>query len=261
MLLLKSEYGNAVIFADLDGSFINEEYSYAGAQQAVHQLLSLKVPLVFCSSKTSEEIEHYRNELGVTDPFCSENGAAVFIPKQYFSFDYEFNRRTENYNVLELGISYQKLRKALAQVRMETGFEIVGFGDMTIEEVAKETGLSIELAKLSKRREYDEPFRVFQGDEKQVIALFEREGLTVTRGDRYFHLTGRHNKRDAAALLRKLYLKRFGKVWTFGVGNGPNDLDMLKWVDEPFFVENAVQIAEVWDKILAKILHSGSGET
>jgi phosphoserine phosphatase len=45
----------------------------------------------------------------------------------------------------------------------------------------------------------------------------------------------------------------FGEIVTFGVGDGPNDLEMLKVVDNPFLIseianENARRA--VWRKIL-----------
>ncbi|MCW4009393.1 MAG: HAD-IIB family hydrolase [Candidatus Bathyarchaeota archaeon] len=256
---MKSSAAKAVVFADLDGTLINEEYSYEGTQQTLERLLALNTSIVLCSSKTSAEIEYYQKELGIADPFSSENGAAVFIPKGYFGVSYDCSRQTEKYNVVELGTPYSKLRDALAQVRMETGAEIVGFGDLTTAEVAEDTGLSFELAKLAQLREYDEPFRIIEGDQKRVVALLERKGLSVTQGDRYFHLTGSHNKGKAVALLTKLYLKTFRKIRTFGVGNGPNDLEMLKVVDMPFFVQKTMNLSEVWQTILADITHLASG--
>jgi predicted mannosyl-3-phosphoglycerate phosphatase (HAD superfamily) len=48
----------------------------------------------------------------------------------------------------------------------------------------------------------------------------------------------------------------FGKVDSFGIGDGPNDLPMLKVVDRPFFIkkkasENSSFIA--WKRILQLI--------
>jgi mannosyl-3-phosphoglycerate phosphatase len=77
-----------VIFDDLDGTFLDENYSYQDTQPIVNQLSALGGSIVFCSSKTRSEIEFYRKATGINEPFIAENGAAIFIPKSYFPFNY-----------------------------------------------------------------------------------------------------------------------------------------------------------------------------
>jgi len=73
-----------VVFTDIDGTIVDENYSYKGALPALKLLKRKKIPLVFCTSKTRAEIEVYRDELGIKDPFISENGGAIFIPVGIF---------------------------------------------------------------------------------------------------------------------------------------------------------------------------------
>jgi predicted mannosyl-3-phosphoglycerate phosphatase (HAD superfamily) len=55
-----------VIFTDLDGTLLDlETYSYLPALEALGRVISGGVPLVFCSSKTSSEQQHYQEQLGI----------------------------------------------------------------------------------------------------------------------------------------------------------------------------------------------------
>jgi mannosyl-3-phosphoglycerate phosphatase family protein len=129
------------------------------------------------------------------------------------------------------------LRRKLAEIKEKTAAKIVGFGDMTLEELARDTGLPLKMAKLAQKREHDEPFRILEGDKSHILTAIRNEGLHCTEGGKFFHLTGNTDKGKAINVLKKLYCQMFGWVETFGVGDGPNDLPMLKVVDKPFFIK------------------------
>jgi mannosyl-3-phosphoglycerate phosphatase len=226
----------SVIFADLDGTFLDDKYDYCETKPIVNKLSALGSSIVFCSSKTRNEIEFYRKAVGLNEPFIAENGAAVFIPKNYFPFSYAC-AKTARYNVIRLGASYGTLRRKLAEIKEKTAAKIVGFGDMSLEELAFDTGLPSNLAKLAQKREHDEPFRILEGNKSCILDAIKREGLHCIEGGRYFHLTGNTDKGKAITVLKNLYCQMFGKVETFGVGDAPNDLPMLNTVDRPFFIK------------------------
>lgn len=247
----------SVIFADLDGTFLNDKYDYSETKPIVNQLSTLGTSIVFCSSKTRTEIEFYRKAVGINEPFIAENGAAIFIPKRYFPFSYDGTQtQTSCYNVIRLGESYGTLRKKLAEIEKKTAAKIVGFGDLTLDELAYNTGLPLNLAKLAQKREYDEPFHIVKGNKSHILKAIKREGLHCTQGGRYFHLTGNTDKGKAINVLKKLYCQMFGRVETFGVGDGPNDLPMLKVVDKPFFIKKNAGVnsrLNAWTGILQLI--------
>jgi mannosyl-3-phosphoglycerate phosphatase len=230
-----------VIFADLDGTFLDDKYNYNHTKPIVNQLSALGGSVVFCSSKTRDEIEFYRKAVGIKEPFIAENGAAIYIPKGYFPFSYACTKTSE-YNVIRLGASYETLRRKLAEIKQKTAAKIVGFGDMTLEELAYDTGLPLNLAKLAQKREHDEPFRIIEGNKTRVLETIKHEGLKCIEGGRYFHLTGNTDKGKAINVLKSLYGQMFGRVETFGVGDGPNDLPMLKVVDKPFFIKKKIGV-------------------
>jgi mannosyl-3-phosphoglycerate phosphatase len=256
---LNSKKPKIVLFSDLDGTFLDEKYDFQMSKSTISRLIDLNVPIVFCSSKTQAEIEVYRKELGVKDPFVSENGSAILIPRGYFPFDYAFAKRTSKYDIVELGIDYSAVRKALKRVSEASGSEIVGFGDMTAEEIAAECGLPLRSAKLAKERRYDEAFKIVAGEEKEVLNLIVKEGFNFTRGGRYFHILGKTDKGKAVKLLKALYVRKSGKLLTFGVGDGQNDLPMLNEVDAPFFMKETDgknDRQSLWKQILNQINRS-----
>jgi mannosyl-3-phosphoglycerate phosphatase len=253
---LNNKATRIVLFADLDGTLLDEKYSYENVKPVIDQLLILNVAIVFCSSKTRAEIEFYRRKMSINDPFISENGSAIFIPRGYFQFDYSFTRRTHKYDVIELGAAYSTIREKLSAVKERSAAKIIGFGDMTEKEIAEDSGLPLELARLAKRREYDEPFRFVEGNEKEILDSITKENCRYTKGERYFHLLGNTDKGKAVTILKGLYVKRFHELITYGIGDSPNDLSMLEMVDIPIFVRKTSEEYKreaTWKNILNQI--------
>ena len=55
--------------------------------------------------------------------------------------------------------------------------------------------MPLHLALLAKERDYDEPFKILEGDKFAVLDAINAEGLhCVLGGGRYFHLTGDNDK-------------------------------------------------------------------
>jgi mannosyl-3-phosphoglycerate phosphatase len=49
---------------------------------------------------------------------------------------------------------------------------------------------------------------------------------------------GKNDKGKAVSVLKKLFKKKLGKIVTIGIGDGFNDLPMLKNVDHGYLVKN-----------------------
>lgn len=230
-----------IVFSDLDGTLLDENYSFAAAQPALRKITESAIPLILCSSKTRKEIEHYRDEIGNRHPFISENGGGIFIPDGYFPDETVLDRFSpssdQSYRVIRLGTPYRELRKALVELRAE-GFPITGFGDLTTAELAKQTGLSSHEALLCKERDFDEPF-LFTGGEEEKARLFRairNRGLFTTQGV-YWHLLGDNDKGKAVKILSEIFRARYGSLRTVALGDSPNDLPMLENVDIPLAVQ------------------------
>jgi mannosyl-3-phosphoglycerate phosphatase len=250
---LSAEAVRTVVFSDLDGTLLDENYNFEVVRPAIARLKVLNTPIVLCSSKTRREIEYFRTKMEIDDPFISENGAAVFVPSGYFEAEKYWTKQTRQYDIIELGIGYSSIRKKFERIRKTCTNEIIGFGDMTAEEIAKDTGLTIKLAELAKKREYTEPFRHNKSNEAELFEAIRKEGLHFTIGGKYHHLMGDHDKGKAVLLLKELFSKRFKQIRTVGVGNQLNDLEMLKAVDIPFLITKPEEIGKEWEKIICII--------
>ena len=69
-----------IVITDLDGTLLDDAYSFEAARPALDLLREKKVPIVVCSSKTRSEIELYREKIGLRGPFIVENGGGPPCP-------------------------------------------------------------------------------------------------------------------------------------------------------------------------------------
>jgi mannosyl-3-phosphoglycerate phosphatase len=235
-----------VIFTDLDGSLLDRNtYSFEPAQPALRLIKQKDIPLVLSSSKTMTEIEFCRKELKNGHPFISENGGAVFIPKDYFSFRFPYDRETDWFFVLELGTFYPRIIEVLDSIRKETGLSMKGFSDLTAKEISSLCALDLKRAKWAKKREYDEPF-IIEGGEKEIEIVRRKigeKGMTYAWGGRFHHLLGKNDKGRAVEILKKLYENQFSSIVTVGIGDSLNDLPMLSVVDHPIFLKGEDRVS------------------
>ncbi len=235
-----------VVFSDLDGTLLdNWNYSFDAAQEALDRLQDRSIPVVLVSSKTRAEMEPLRAQLHNEHPFIVENGGAVVVPALYFRFAPSKAIESGPYHIIELGTRYSHLRKVLKELERALGVELRGYGDMSVEEVARETGLSLQAAELAKQRDYDEPFVVMgRGcDEAALAKAIAAQGLRWTKGDRYHHLMGDQDKGRAVHALIQCYRKNLPRqdmpFTTVALGNSLNDFEMLAAVDIPILVQQA----------------------
>jgi mannosyl-3-phosphoglycerate phosphatase len=229
-----------IIFTDLDGTLLDRNtYSFEPAKPALALIKQRGIPLILCSSKTRAEMELYRKRLKNNHPFISENGGAVFIPRDYFSFLFACDRESSEYFVLELGTFYPVIIGILGSIKRETGIPIKGFSDLTEEELTSICGLSLTEAGFAKKREYDEPF-IIEGGEAEVEIVkkaIEEKGMEYVWGGRFHHIMGRNDKGKAVTVLKELYENEFDSISTVGIGDSSNDLPMLLAVDHPIFLK------------------------
>jgi mannosyl-3-phosphoglycerate phosphatase family protein len=233
--------GKIIIYTDLDGAFLDERnYSFLESLTALRTAQARGIPVVFCSSKTRAEIEHIRRAAEVKDPFIVENGGAIFVPEGYFHFNLEGSASHDRFKVIEMGEPYSKLIALFRLCRADFPKHVVGFSDLTIQEIARECALTITEAQRAKDRKYSEPFR-FSEAAPEVIEMFLQRirhvGLRVSAGGRYNHLQGNFDKGSSVRFLNEIFFRAYGPITTMGIGDSPNDLQMLSSVDLPVIVK------------------------
>jgi mannosyl-3-phosphoglycerate phosphatase len=213
---------NTLIFSDLDGTLLDHDtYSCDPALPMLSYLKEHAIPLVIVTSKTATEVRHIQKILGLYTPAIVENGAGIV-----------------DGNLLEpLGKEYSVIRDAFK--RYASRFDIKGFNDMSIEEVAHYTALPIERAKGAKVRDFCEPFIMHDAHHIDALkAAANADGLDVIRGGRFYHLiTQGQDKASAIKTLQRRYEDVAQRAYTtLALGDGANDITMLQSVDVAFLI-------------------------
>lgn len=246
-----------LIFTDLDGTLLDHDtYDFAPALPALAAIRAAQVPLILCSSKTFAEMQYWCKALDLAHPFISENGGALFVPQNYFEKTFAASAERGEHSLILTGVGYSILRAALSEIAERTSLPLAGFGDLTVEQIAARTGLTFEQARLAKMRDADEPFfidRDFdENDIKRLQTEVWRQGLRVTRGGRFFHLTGSSDKGTAAHQLIRLYQAAWQQpICTAGLGDSLNDLPLLQAVEVPVLARK--KNGEVDESVLAQV--------
>lgn len=218
---------STVVFSDLDGTLLDHDtYEWQAAEPALTALNVRGVPVVLISSKTRDEIDGYRDEMGLSHPVVAENGAFIDVPQGYFSDSIRLNERSA---------PRAELQQVLLTLRDAQGFDAVGFFELGTEGIVEHTGLAPGKARLANRRAASEPLLWRDTDaalERFGRAVGER-GLRCVRGGRFVHLMGQTDKADAMGSLVKAYQQHFAadSLRTIALGDGPNDLGMLQAAD------------------------------
>jgi mannosyl-3-phosphoglycerate phosphatase len=226
-----------IVFSDLDGTLLDHfTYSFHEAIEALDTLRKKALPLILCSSKTRSEIIHWRKRLQNQDPFISENGGGIFFPFSVPMPDQLSYRTTESFRVIDLGLPYPEVLKRLKKVRGEIPFQISGFFDMTDHEVAALTEMDAEDAARARERDYSEPILI-EGDDRILLDNLKGVNLGLTKGGRFHHIMGEHDKGKAVRIVSDVYRRWRGEVRTIAFGDSLNDLPMLEAVDMPVLVK------------------------
>lgn len=227
-----------IIFTDLDGTLLNaDDYRYEAAIPVLEKLKSRQIPIIPVTSKTRQEVETLREEIKLNDPFIVENGSAIFISLDSQQFDVDASNRWDGYFIELLGCTYDRAREGLGAIATILGEELRGFGDLSETEIEQLTGLSLAEVRQAKAREFTEPFitpkNISPDNLKQVV---EAQGFKVVVGDRFSHLIGAGAGKGKAVQWLKEHYCSDEKLVTVGLGNSPNDLDMLEVVNFPVII-------------------------
>jgi mannosyl-3-phosphoglycerate phosphatase len=259
---LKSQ-SRFLIFTDLDGTLLDHDsYAWAEAQPALDLCKRRSIPVILVSSKTRAEMNPLRLQLGLSYPFVSENGGGIFFPAEDTPSPPAGAALSEGLWKLSLGTSYDLLVKSLREIRKELDLPIRSFSEMSVEEISLLTALDRGTARLAAMREYDEPF-IIQVEKKPVLDFLQgaarRRGLRVTAGGRFYHLHGDTDKGIAVERIVSWYKASHPHVVTIGLGDSPNDFDMLRKVDYPFLVQPLRSFPGIEDEIPCLLVTKAKG--
>jgi mannosyl-3-phosphoglycerate phosphatase len=243
----------AVVFADVDGVPAPHADARASLAGLLEALARERIMLVFCSRRTRAQVESTRQAFGVFHPFVCEGGGAAFVPERYYGADVENTRKVGGYHAVEFAQPYEQVVATVRRAADRLNLGILGFSDMSVEQVARECGLSLLEARLAKLREYSEPFRLLRANpvaERRLCRALEGAGLVCRRGDPFHEVSSAKGPEAAIAVLTTLYRMAFGTVLTAAAHDGAASQDIISQVDlelDPFAVErDDPQAAQRW---------------
>ena len=229
-----------LVFTDLDGTLL-DHYTYQtdDATEMITRLKQNNIAIIPNSSKTFPEIQLIRQQLNLNSPFIIENGAAVYIPVNYFPTQPNDTYLENGFWVKSFCPNKDHWLSLLKEKSGSYKEYFQGFSDMTVAELAELTGLSLENAAMSKQRQYGEPLN-WLGDEKQKTQFIKKMiklGANVLQGGRFLHISGHCDKGQAQAWLTEQYKHNQTsidlhslphQVITIALGDGNNDTAMLE---------------------------------
>ncbi|HUU40709.1 MAG TPA: HAD-IIB family hydrolase [Desulfatiglandales bacterium] len=229
---------NLLIFTDLDGTLLDHyTYDFSPALPALDIIQSLKIPLIFVSSKTRSEIEFLRKRLSIDSPFIAENGGGIFLPADFILPEKYSYGRIDGYKVLLVGRPIDEVLEKSR--RLKEKFNFKGFSEMPVNEIASVTGLPLEQAILASKREFDEPVILSSIDEKESFCKEALNlGLDCVHGGRFIHIFLGGDKGKAVKILHSIYQELNDPFVSIALGDSPNDISMLKAVDRAVLMQS-----------------------
>jgi mannosyl-3-phosphoglycerate phosphatase len=213
----------AVVFAGIDDRPLEIDEANRRKPALLAALAAERIVLVFCSYRTRAEVEGFRESVGVFHPFICEDGAAALVPSRYFGSELHNVRSVGGYKALEFGLRYDLVVDHVRRSAARACVGVRGFADMSIEEVAHESGLSLLDARFAKLREYAEPFRLLHADEAaeaRLVRALASARITCRRHGDFLHALSVDGPAAAIAVLTTLYRSSLGPFLAAATGRG-----------------------------------------
>lgn len=234
-----------IIFTDLNGTLLDHNtYSFHKAAAALELCCEKLVPVIFNTSKTYAHILPITQQLDNSHPFVVENGAAIYVPKDYFS-----SFIANNFNALDAGAywlvpfgkKHTDIIDNLTKLSIEFKFECVS--DLAVEDVAMQAHLPLLQANHIKQRQFSE--LIVWHDTPENLTLFKSNlaklGLCCLNDGIFYYISSNHDKSASVKFLRNLYDENRDHQHTIvALGDGNKDIPMFNAADIAIIVSSPV---------------------
>ncbi|HBE67094.1 MAG TPA: hypothetical protein DDW52_02995 [Planctomycetaceae bacterium] len=217
------------VFSDLDGCLLDKQtYSFAPAVGTLKRLREAKIPVILASSKTEPEMLQLAEQMALADaPLICENGGTIRWTRRT-ELSTEESSASELRTIL--GHPREQILSTLASLKDR--FDFRSFVDLGVSGVAKATSLPDDKAALACTRASTEPLLWEDDDSKlpEFQSAIEAAELTLTRGGRFWHVSGRTTKGLA---MQAVVAKCYAGFRTIAIGDSPIDQSLLDVADYP----------------------------
>lgn len=229
-----------LIYTDLDATLIDAKTGdFSPALPLLKELEERGLPVLLNSSRTVSELLHLRKQMGNRHPFAAEHGGAVCVPKGYFEgAQIEVDHPVK---MDYLGLNHPAIMAQIQELKDLHDYSFIGFDDLSVTDLADETGLSMELAIKAKSRMASEALLWLDSVDAMEHfeeALAERQLKLVKGGRFYYVIFERADKGGAINWINFNFHEACpdAKIKTIGIGDSANDLALLEGVDLPVVV-------------------------
>ena len=241
--MVKTAASRLVVVTDIDDSLLEPGARALPSERAALDFLTDRgIPLVINSSRTHAEIERIQETLRLLTPSISEHGSALFIPLGSFPSIPDRAARAVGGHVIEFGRPYHEVVETVRNTSSDLGVEIIGFADLTIEDAARELGVTDVEAQLAKLREYTELIRIADETDARrshVLNALRRRGLRCWPIGRHHLVTATRDRAESLLTLKALWRHAWGEPpCIVGVGNSEDDVTWLRYADVAVIVQN-----------------------
>jgi predicted mannosyl-3-phosphoglycerate phosphatase (HAD superfamily) len=227
-----------IIFTAVDDLFLNPTgEDWEAASDAFAKMGRQGIPLILCSSGTRVQIDPVRRTIQHGHPFMTESGSGLFIPDGYFNLRLEGATRTGRTFCVPFARPQAEAAAALPEIAKEAGASVVGFSQMSLREIAQNSGLSTQDAELYRQREFGELF-FFAGETekttKRFLQVAQRNGWEALPGAPFWELRGplKQNAANGVQYLMAIFRKALhGRQRSVGIGGSAADLYFLSITD------------------------------
>jgi len=244
-----------VVVTDIDASLLEPGTRSLRDERAALDFLTARgIPLVINSSRTRAEIERLHQTLRLQTPFISEQGSALFVPHGSLPFVPEYARPAVGGGVIEFGRRYYEVVETLRLTSHELDVDIVGFAELTIEDVAHELGVPIVEAQLAKLREYTELFRIVNEKEaprRRLMKALRRRGLRCARVGAHHLVSAAPDRAESLWALKAMWTEVCGEPLIIGLADSEDDIAWVRHADVAIFVQR--DGAGVPSRVLSKL--------
>lgn len=225
-----------LVFTDFDGTILDHySYSFAAAKQSIERLTNLGIPIIPNTSKTLAEVSVLQKEMGLNTPFIVENGAAIYLPKDFLPHKPRGAIWKNGYWIKSFAQKRSYWQGIVKKIGANHANQFETFGSMDVDRISEVTALDEISALRASQRQFGEPL-LWLGTEQQrneFIAKAKKLGAFPLLGGRFLHICGNSNKGKALQWLLNEYKRQHPQhfVSSVALGDGKNDIDMLEVAD------------------------------